>query len=182
MKLTQTSVLWRIAKGALVFATLSACGNTTDPTKGGFLGGLGGLTSGNYQQNENRLERTRDASKRQLAQAKEENAAASSELRSTSAAAAKARHSASVMESRLAAVEKDLVKISVSTEAARRKKEELKARIAGLERERASVAVASGSSSCGTDAECAALEKSLERELEVLSAEVDAMAAGGGGL
>ena len=100
--------LSRFAALALCVASVAAC-NTTDPNKGGFLGGVGGLTSGSYQrgvdEREKKLQDSQDQNlslERRSERKDAELKSVQSNLNSTEAQLAALNSDANALERKLA--------------------------------------------------------------------------------
>lgn len=96
-----------LALSAVLGVLVAGC-NTTDPNQGGFLGGVGGLVSGNYAQQTRAkqadLQNEKDkqiALQRKAERLKQQNAALSQELRATEAELQKIEEDLVVLDRRL---------------------------------------------------------------------------------
>lgn len=148
--------------GALLAGALLVAGcNTTDPTKGGFVGGVVGITSGNYDEYLAKRERARQEALRELEA--EENAAAANEEERVRLEARRGRLRSEISSIRreTAALESEIADRRAAGAFSDAEADRLRARVAGI---RSSIPASEA------DPEARARVDALEREVAALRA------------
>lgn len=112
----------------IIFFTilLTACCNTTDPTKGGLCGGIGGLSSGNYDKRIEEREKNLAAINKVLDEEKEKNSA----LESTKA---EKEQQIIMLNNEINRMESDIYNLRREITGTTKNREELLARVRALE-------------------------------------------------
>lgn len=150
---------------------LAACGdpNNLDPSGGGFVGGLVGLTSGAYAANEQAMIANRDAERERLRRVALAEDRAVATAGRTTAALSDARALSKAAGVAAAEAEAEGLAIAEETEALSRRLETTQKMLAGTKTELAAVRARSG---CGTEAQCKRIEAELLAEIAELEREI----------
>jgi len=154
-------------------ASLTAC-VTDDPSKGGFFGGLGGLVSGNYKNDQDARQARLDALKQRQAEAEKENKELRALLETREEAAQRLTAEVKGMESDLTAARNNLRKMKAKTKDVEASRKQTLAKLEELKKEIATIKGKLASS----NSDMAQLNQQLEARKEVLarlSEDVDKM-------
>ncbi len=167
-------------RGALVAAAaavlaLGACTGTTDPSRAGFLDGLGNLATGAYDQRQVALQQTRVSTEAQAQQMAARAAALESERQVLAAEEATIRGRVQATNRQIDQQRRQLAALQQNQRVSRQQLAQAQARAAQLRQQQAQIANAPASPSQAQDV------ARLEREIQDLQGTIDRMIAAAAG-